>query len=68
MPLALLSPSFQALPPATHKHTGPFWWRFPGRWICVCSRTLWVSPTGLSYEAGSFSLRYNAHRFSQSEV
>ena len=30
---------------ATHKHIGPFWCWFLGRWACVHSRTLWVSPT-----------------------
>ena len=30
---------------ATHKQMGPFWCWFPGMWLGVCSRTLWVSPT-----------------------
>ena len=30
--------------PATHKQIGPFWSWFPGGWVCVHSRTLWVSP------------------------
>ena len=28
----------------THKQIGPFWCIFLGGWVCVCSRTLWVSP------------------------
>ena len=39
--LSWLSVSF----PTTHKQIGPFWCLFPGGWVCVCSRTLWVSPT-----------------------
>ena len=31
--------------PAVHKQIGPFWCWFPGGWICVRSRTPWVSPT-----------------------
>ena len=30
--------------PTTHKQIGPFWCWFPGGWVCVHSRTLWVSP------------------------
>ena len=30
---------------STHHQIGPFWCWFPGGWVCVCSRTLWVSPT-----------------------
>ena len=30
--------------PTTHKQTRPFWCWFPGGWVCVHSRTLWVSP------------------------
>ena len=29
--------------PASHKQIGPFWYWFPGGWVCVHSRTLWVS-------------------------
>ena len=28
----------------THKQIGPFWCWFPGGWVCVHSRTLWISP------------------------
>ena len=28
----------------THKQIGPFWCWFLGEWVCVCSRTLCVSP------------------------
>ena len=31
-------------PSATHNQIGPFWCCFPSRWVCVCSRPLWVSP------------------------
>ena len=31
--------------PTIHKQIGPFWCRFSGGWVCVRSRTLWVSPT-----------------------
>ena len=30
--------------PTTHKQIGPFWYCFRGGWVCVLSRTLWVSP------------------------
>ena len=30
--------------PATHKQIGPFWGWFQGGWVCVHSRTPWVSP------------------------
>ena len=48
---------------ATHKQIGPFWCWFPGGWFCVCSRTLWVSPTNspVSLEVsptGVFSQRF----------
>ena len=57
--------------PATHKQSGPFWCRFLGRGVCVCYRTLWVSPTnspvrlGVSPAAAStptgvFSQRFEA--------
>ena len=57
--------------PATHNQIGPFWCRFPGGWVCVCSGTLWVSPTnspvrlGVSPAAAStptgvFSQRFEA--------
>ena len=29
---------------STQKQTGPFWCWFQGGWVCVHSRTLWVSP------------------------
>ena len=28
----------------THRQIVPFWCWFLGGWVCVCSRTLWVSP------------------------
>ena len=39
--------------PATHKQIGPFWCRFPGVWVCVHPRTLWVSPTNSSVRLGA---------------
>ena len=42
IPLAQLSAGFQSLP--CHKQIGPFWCWFQGGWVCVCSRSLWVSP------------------------
>ena len=38
--------------PTTHKQIGPFWCWVPGGWVCVCSRTLWVSPTNSSMRLG----------------
>ena len=56
--------------PATHNQIGPFWCWFPCGWVCVCSRTLWVSPVnspvrlGVSPAAstptGVFSRRFEA--------
>ena len=31
--------------PDSHKLIGPFWCRFLGVWVCVCSRSLWLFPT-----------------------
>ena len=36
---------FSVTPFITHKPVGPFWCCFPSGWLCVCPRTLWVSPT-----------------------
>ena len=38
--------------PAVHKQIGPFWCWFPGEWVCVCSRTLWVSITNSPVRLG----------------
>ena len=38
--------------PATHKQIWVFWCWFPGGWACVCSRTLWVSPTNFPVRLG----------------
>ena len=35
---------FSVTPPATHNEIGPLWCCFLGGWVCVHSRTLWVSP------------------------
>ena len=32
-------------PSVTHKQIGPLWCCFPGEWVSICSRPLWVSPT-----------------------
>ena len=37
---------------ATHKLIGLFWCWFPGGWVCVHSRTLWVSPTNSPVRLG----------------
>ena len=44
MPLAWHLPCFQLLPPLPISILGPFWCCFQGGWVCVCSRTPWVSP------------------------
>ena len=44
MPLVWLSAGFQLLPPLPTIKLGPSGADSPGRWVCVCSRTLWVSP------------------------
>ena len=43
MPLAQLC-HLSVTSPATCKCIGPFWCWFPGGWVCVCSRTLWIPP------------------------
>ena len=45
---------FSVTPSTTHKQTGPFWCWFLSGWVCVHSRTLWISPTN-SCESGSLS-------------
>ena len=39
---------------ATHKQIGPFWCWFPGGWVCVCVRTLWVSPMNSPVSLGVY--------------
>ena len=39
-------------PSTSHKQSGPFWCWFPGGWVCVCSRPLWVSPTSSPVSLG----------------
>ena len=62
---------FSVISPTTHKQIGPFWCRFPGRWVYVHSRTLWVSPenspvrlgvspTAASIPTGVFNERFEA--------
>ena len=48
----------------THKQSGPFWCWYLEGWICVHSRTLWVS----TCDAGSFSCHHNPHMSFQSAV
>ena len=44
MPLARIWAGFQSLPPLPTSKLRPSWCLFPGRWVCVHSRTLCVSP------------------------
>ena len=43
---------FSVAPSATHNQIGPFWCWFLGRWACVHSRTLWVSPANSPVRLG----------------
>ena len=43
---------FSVTPSATHNQIGPFWCWFPSGLVCVCSRTLWVSPTNSPMRLG----------------
>ena len=43
---------FSVTSSATHNQIGPFWCWFPGGWVCVCSRTLCVSPTNSPVRLG----------------
>ena len=54
--------------PATHKQIGPFWCWFLGGWVCVCSRTLWVSPTNSPVSLGVSSAASTPTGFFQSQV
>ena len=54
MALAPLSASFQSLPPLPTNQIGRFWCCFPSGWVCVCSRTLWVSPMNSPVRLGVF--------------
>ena len=60
---------FSITPSTTYNQTGPFWCWFPGGWVCLCSRTLWVSLTtspvslGVSYTAVSTPTRVFNQRF-----
>ena len=58
-----LSP-FSVTSAATHKHTEPFWCWFPGGWVCVPSRTLWVSPTNSPVRLGISSTASTPQVFS----
>ena len=52
MTLAQLSAGFQLLPPLTTSKLGPSDAVAPGGWVCVHSRTLWVSPTKFAVRLG----------------
>ena len=43
---------FSVTPSTTHNQIGPFWSCFLSGWVCVCSRTLWVSPTNSPVRLG----------------
>ena len=43
--------------PTSHKQIGPFWCWLQGGWFCVCSRTLWVSPTNSPVRLGVSQLQ-----------
>ena len=53
MPLAPLC-QFSVTSPATHNQIGPFWCWFPGGWVCVWARPLWVSPTNSPMRLGVY--------------
>ena len=52
MELVPLSAGYSVTPSITHHQIGPFWCCFPCGWPCVCSRTLWVSPTNSPVRLG----------------
>ena len=53
MALAPLSAGFQSLPPLLTTKLGPSGADSRvGRWACVCSRLLWVSPTNSPVRLG----------------
>ena len=60
---------FSVTPSTTHNQIGPFWCCFLGGWVCICSRSLWVSPTnspvslGVSHAAASTSMGVFNQRF-----
>ena len=68
MPLAWLLVG-SVTSPTTHKQIGPFWCCFLSGWVCVHSRTLWVSPTkspmrlGVSPTAASTPTGFFSQRF-----
>ena len=52
MPLAQLWAAFQSLPPLPISQLGPSDADSPGGWVCVYSRTLWLSPTNSPVRLG----------------
>ena len=52
MPLALLSASFESLPLIPSSKLSLCGADFPGGWVCVHYRTLWVSPTNSPVSLG----------------
>ena len=45
---------FSVTPSTTHKQIGPFWCCFLSGWVCVHSRTLWVSLTNSTVKLGVY--------------
>ena len=43
---------FSIASPTTHNQIGPFWCSFPGGWVCVHSRALWISPKNAPVRLG----------------
>ena len=43
---------FSVTSSTTHRQIGPFWCWFLGGWVCVQSRTLWVSPANSPMRLG----------------
>ena len=60
---------FSVTPSTTHNQIGPFWCCFLSGWVCVHSRTLWVSPTSSPVRLGvSPAATSTPHRCFQSVV
>ena len=45
---------FSVTPSTTHNQIGPFWCYFSVGWVCVCSRTLWISPRNSPVRLGVY--------------
>ena len=68
MLLVQLSCQLSVTSPPTHKQIGPVWYWFLGGWVCVHSRTMWVSPTNPPVRLGVSPAAATPHRCFQSEV